>query len=281
VDLSVIIVNWNTRDDLARCLASLRPAAGHLALETVVVDNGSTDGSQRLVRREFPEVRLMPLGRNVGFAAGNNHALPRTTGRYRLLLNPDCIVHEGALEELVAYADAHRECGLLGPRLLNGDGSLQPSCRAFPTIGALLFRNTFLDRWWPHNPFGRGYLMDGWSHDRPRQVDWLSGACVLARAEVIEQVGGLDDRYYMYVEDMDWCRSVHQAGWQVVYLPTAVVTHLIGRASDQRPAAMIRQHHVSMVRYVAKHYGVAAAALAWPLIAARYLAIRGSAWLGR
>jgi len=281
VDLSIIIVNWNTRSDLSRCLASLRPCAARLDLEVVVVDNGSTDGSPQMVRREFPEVRLLPLGRNVGFAAGNNHALPRTSGRYRVLLNPDCIVHEGAMETLLAYADAHPECGLLGPRLLNGDGSLQPSCRAFPTIGALLFRNTFLDRWWPDNPFARDYLMEGWEHDSPREVDWLSGACILARSEVVEQIGGLDERYYMYVEDMDWCLRAHRAGWQVVYLPTAAVTHLIGRSSDQRPAAMIRQHHVSMVKYVAKHYGIAAAALAWPLIAARYAAIRSSAWLSR
>lgn len=281
MDISVIIVNWNTRDDLSRCLASLRPAMAHLAIETVVVDNGSTDGSGRMVRRDFPDVRLLALGRNVGFAAGNNHALPRTCGRYRLLLNPDCIVHDGALETLVAYADEHPECGLLGPRLRNGDGSLQPSCRAFPTIGALLFRNTILDRWWPNNPFARDYLMEGWSHDTPRNVDWLSGACLMARAEVVERVGGLDERYYMYVEDMDWCKRVHQAGWQVVYQPAAEVTHLIGRSSDQRPVAMIRQHHISMVRYVAKHHGAAAAALAWPLVAARYLAIRAGSWLGR
>ena len=280
MDLSVIIVNWNTRDDLARCLASLRPAATHLAMEIVVVDNGSTDGSQALVRRRFPEVQLLALGRNVGFAAGNNRGLPLTSGRYRLLLNPDCIVHDEALEQMVAYADDHPEVGLLGPRLLNGDGSLQPSCRSFPTIGALLFRNTILDRWWPDNPFARGYLMEDWRHDTPRPVDWLSGACLMARSEVVRQVGGLDERYYMYVEDMDWCYRVHRAGWQVVYDPTACVTHLIGRSSDQRPVAMIQQHHLSMVRYVAKHYGAAAAALAAPLIAARYVAIRCRAWLG-
>lgn len=269
LDLSIIIVNWNTRDDLARCLASLHPARSRLAMEVVVVDNGSRDGSQRMVRSRFPWARLVATGRNLGFARGNNVGLAETTGRFRLLLNPDTIVHDDALEQLVRHANAHPEVGLLGPMLLNSDGSLQPSCRRFPTLSALLFRNTPLGRWLPGNRFARSYLMEDWDHRRPRAVDWLSGACLLARSELTEALGGLDERYFMYVEDMDWGLRARRAGWQVVYLPSARVTHAVGRSSDQQPAAMVKAHHRSMYLYVRKHYGVAAALLAAPVLALR------------
>jgi hypothetical protein len=273
LDLSVIIVNWNTRDDLGRCLTSLAPTRAMLACEVLLVDNGSRDGSARAVERRFPWVRVLALRSNLGFARANNLGLAATSGRWRLLLNPDTVVHGDALARLVAFADSRPRLGLLGPRLLNPDGSLQASCRSFPTVAALAFRNTPLDRLWPANPWARGYLMAGWDHDAPRPVDWLSGACLLARAAMIDQIGGLDPRFFMYVEDMDWCLRAHRAGWEVMYLPTAVVTHAVGRASDQRPRAMVQAHHWSMWQYVAKHYGPLAAAAAAPLIAVRLAAV--------
>lgn len=273
MDLSIVIVNWNTRDDLGRCLLALRPAAAHLALQVVVVDNASSDGSAALVARRFPEAEVLALRRNLGFAAANNLGLARCTGRYQLLLNPDCLVHAGALEELVADADAHPEAGLLGPRLLNGDGSLQYSCRSFPTPAALLLRNTFFGRILPRNPWVSGYLMSGWHHDQPRNVDWISGACLMVRADARAQFGDLDDSFFMYCEDMDWCLRAWRAGWQVRYVPGPAVTHLVGRSSDRRPVAMTVEHHRSMLRYVRKHYGRVAAALAAPLIAARLAAV--------
>jgi GT2 family glycosyltransferase len=280
LDLSVIIVNWNTRDDVGRCLHSLEGAAPGLRVEVVVVDNGSRDGSARLVARRFPWVRLLALRANLGFARGNNLALAHTTGRYRLLLNPDTLVHGDALAQLVAYADSQPRVGLLGPRLLNPDGSLQASCRRFPTVSALLFRNTPLGTLFPRNPWARSYLMESDDHEAPRDVDWLSGACLLARAEMIAEIGALDERFYMYVEDMDWCRRAHDAAWRVSYLPSAVVTHAVGRSSDQRPLAMLRAHHVSMWHYVRKHHGLAAALAAAPLLAARVAAQRVFApWL--
>jgi len=272
LDLSVIIVNWNTRDDLGRCLASLVPARDQMALEVVVVDNGSTDGSPGLVARRFPWVRVLALRRNLGFAAANNRGFAVTSGRHRLLLNPDCVVHGDALAQLVAHADADPAIGLLGPRLLNSDGSLQASCRHFPTLAALAFRNTPLGELFPRNPWAARYLMAELDHERRQTVDWLSGACLLARGEFLAQVGGLDERFFMYVEDMDWGRRAWGHGWQVVYLPSAEVTHHIGRSSDQRPLAMVRAHHVSMWHYVRKHYGQGAAALAAPLLALRVAA---------
>lgn len=246
-------------------------------MEVVVVDNGSSDGSAALVERRFSDVTVLALRRNLGFAAANNLGLARCAGRYRLLLNPDCVVHEGALAALVAYADAHPQVGLLGPKLLNADGSLQYSCRRFPTLSALLFRNTPLGRWFPGNPWAEAYLMAADDHDRPRSVDWLSGACLMARAEAIEEIGLLDERFFMYCEDMDWCYRAHRAGWQVHYLPGARVTHLVGRSSDRRPAAMTVEHHRSMARYVCKHHGPWVAAAVTPLLLARLLAVLGAA----
>lgn len=273
MDLSVIIVNWNARCDLLRCLESLAPLRDRPDREVLVVDNGSRDGSAQAVRRRFPWVRLLATGRNLGFAAGNNRGLAVARGRYLLLLNPDTVVHGDALGQLVAAADAHPEAALLGPRLLNTDGSLQLSCRGFPTVAALLLRNTVLGALWPNNPWVHRYVMDDWPHDRPRTVDWLSGACLLARREFVESVGGLDERYFMYVEDMDWGRQAHTLGQAVIYLPSACVTHHIGRSSDQRPLAMVLAHHASMWHYVRKHYGLTAGALAAPLIALRLGAV--------
>ncbi len=281
VDVSVVIVNWNARDDLARCLLSLRPAQRRLRLLVSVVDNGSTDGSVPLITRRFPEVRVLPMRRNLGFAAANNVVLRSVAARYHLLLNPDCLVHEHAIERLVEHADANPAAGLLAPMLLNGDGSLQSSCRRFPSVGAMLFRNTPLGQLVRDNRWARAYLMADWDHREAREVDWLSGACLMVRDQTLAEIGLLDERFFMYCEDMDWCLRAHQSGWRVTYLPTARVTHLIGRSSDHCPLAMVREHHRSMSRYVRKHYGRAAAALAAPLVALRYALIWCRARAGR
>lgn len=280
MDLSVVIVNWNAREDLGRCLVSLQPALGGLRTETLLIDNASTDGSAALVARRFPWVRVVRLARNRGFAAANNVGLRQTTGRYRLLLNPDTVIHGDALRSMVDFADSSPEVGLLGPRLLNTDGSLQASCRRFPSLGAALLRNTPLGAWWRNNRWVAAYLMAEVSTQRPaprapepRDVDWLSGACLMVRAAALPSLGLLDERYFMYCEDMDWSRRAHAAGWRVVYLPAAVVTHHMGRSSDRVPTQMVCEHHRSMVRYVAKHSGPVAGAVATPLVVGRALAV--------
>lgn len=276
--LSVVIVNWNAGDDLGRCLASLASLAGDASTEVILVDNASRDGSPGLVARRFPWVRLVHARGNLGFARANNLAFGMARGRYLLTLNPDTIVHADALGGMVTYADEHPEVGFLGARLLNPDGSLQPSCRRFPSLGALVFRNTPLGRLFPRNRWAAGYLMEAWRHDRPAPVDWLSGACILVRREALEQIGPLDGRFFMFCEDMDWCRRAHLAGWPVVYLPTAVVTHRVGASTDHVPRRMIRAHHLSMWRYVWIHHGPLAAALAAPLLALRAAMVLCCRW---
>jgi GT2 family glycosyltransferase len=268
-DLSVCIVNWNTRADLEQAVASIFADTAGLALEMVVVDNCSADGSAAMIRERFPSVILIESGGNLGFARGYNLAAGRAAGRHLLMLNPDTVVQPGALRELVGFLDSHPDAGAAGPRLVNPDGSLQYSCRHFPRPMAALFRNTPLGRLLPANRFTREYMMTDWDHHAVREVDWLSGAALCIRRLAWEQVGGFDDGFFMYAEDIDWCLRAHQAGWRVCYVPQAVVMHRIGRSSDQRPLAMVIQFHRSMIRFYRKHY-----ARRWPF-GLRWLPVAG------
>lgn len=266
VDLSVVILNWNARDYLVEALRSIQSQEWRRAIEIIVVDNFSQfDDSVEVLRRDFPDVTLIAHGENIGFARGNNLGFQQARGRYILFLNPDTIVHDGALDILTDWMDAHPDVGACGPKLLNTDGSLQPSCRAFPSVGAGFFRNTFLGRLFPNNPWTRAYLMEGFTHDREADVDWLSGSALLVRREAFEQVGGWDGDYFMYCEDVDLCFKLQEADWRRVYVPTATITHRIGASSDWAQGTMIRQHHGSMLLFFRKHYMKGARALLFPL----------------
>lgn len=254
MDLSIIIVTWNVKEDVVRCLRSLPEARGELRLEVWVVDNGSSDGSVEAVRRQFPQVHLIANPQNLGFARANNQALRQARGRYILLLNPDTVVHEGALERMVRFMDRHPQVGVLGPQLLNPDGSLQYSCRRFPSLGAMLFRGTWLGDLVPRTRFEQEYLMADWPHDEPREVDWVSGAAMVVRRAALREVGPLDERFFMYCEDMDWCARFWERGWKVMYFPGAQVTHFLGRSSRQRSRRAILEFHRSMFLYFQKHF---------------------------
>jgi len=267
-DLTVCIVSWNTRADLAQALAFVFACEAEAAFEVIVVDNASTDGSAEMVRREFPGAQLIVNRFNRGFAAGNNQALRRARGRYRLLLNSDTVVHPGAFAEVVRFMDAHPDAAAAGLRILNPDRTLQLSCRRFPRLTTGLFRKVPLGRLIPDNRWNREYLMSDWPHDTVREVDWVSGAAMCMRAQALAQVGLLDEGYYMYCEDVDWCYRARQAGWRIYYLPQAVVTHAIGRSSDQRPLRMVAEFHRSMGRYYWKHYASAVFPLLRPLVQA-------------
>ena len=248
--LSVTICSWNTQDDLRACLRSLEGVDG---IETIVCDNNSEDGSPAMVAEEFPWVRLMAQSVNLGFTGGQNAMIAARCAPHVLLLNSDTVVHPGALDGLLAYLQAHPEVGILGPKLLNPDGSLQLSCRRFPNPLAALFRNTPLGRLFPNNRFTREYLMADFAHDAPREVDWVSGAALLARKELVDRIGGLDPEFFMFCEDVDWCWRAWKAGYKVVYLPSAVITHAIGRSTDKVPNRMIGRFHRSMWRFYRKN----------------------------
>jgi GT2 family glycosyltransferase len=246
-----------------------------IRLEVVVIDNASPDEGARIVECEFPQVKLVRSGKNLGFPGGNNLGYRHSTGRYFMLLNSDTVIPKGSLTALVRFADAHPEAGLIGPRVLNPDGSLQMSCRRFPTIGAGLFRNTPLGRLFPKNRYTREYLMSDFSHDEVREVDWLSGCALLARREMIEQIGLLDESFFMYCEDVDWAYRAHQAGWKVLYFPGATIVHEIGRSTDKAVRRMIVQFHLSMYRFFRKHYASTANPLTRAFVAGGLVARAG------
>jgi N-acetylglucosaminyl-diphospho-decaprenol L-rhamnosyltransferase len=262
-DLSIVIVSWNVRDLLQSCLRSIYPPDGRCdapAIETIVVDNVSTDGSVEMVRQDFPQVALIANAENRGFTGGSNQGIAAGRGRYVLLLNPDTKVLDDALSRMVAYMDAHPQVGALGPMLLNPDGSVQSSRRRFPTPATAFFESTTLQSWFPRHRLLRDYYVLDEPDDAIVEVDWVTGACLLARRAALDQVGALDDGYFMYSEELDWCRRAKTAGWQVVYYPEARVIHYGGQSSEQVKAFQIIQFNRSKIRYFAKHHGALVAA---------------------
>ena len=252
-DLSVILVSWNTCTELRECLTSVY-AADPGRMEVIVIDNASGDDSVHMVQREFPDVKLLVNPGNYGFGRGVNQGLEIYSGRYALLLNPDSVVSPGAFTDLIKFADANPDSGIIGMKILNSDGTLQYSCRRFPTLEAAIFRNTILTRFFPKNTYTLEYLMTNWDHTSPTDVDWVSGAAMLLRRKFVEDVGVLDERFFMYCEDVDMGYRAKQKGWRVTYFPGAVVTHARGKSSDKSPNRMIVEHHKSMYKFYKKHY---------------------------
>jgi N-acetylglucosaminyl-diphospho-decaprenol L-rhamnosyltransferase len=254
LDLSIIVVNWNTLELLAKCLSSvwdeirtLHP----LRVETLVVDNASTDGSAQMVRERFPWVMLIENQDNVGFARANNQAILQSTGRYVLLLNPDTEVRPGALEALVRFMETHPQAGGAGARLLNPDGTLQVSCYPAPTLWRELWRMFHLDALRPYGV----YHMQDWDVNRHRQVDVVQGACLILRQETLDQVGLLDDEYFIYSEEVDLCHRLQQVGWELYWVPQAQVVHYGGQSTQQVAAEMFLRLYQGKILFFRKHYG--------------------------
>lgn len=259
--LSVVIVNWNTQEQLAACLRSLarcgldvrRRAQPDEAgdVEVVVVDNASSDGSAAMVRETFPWVRLIENAENVGYARANNQGIRSTAGRYVLLLNPDTEVHPGALEALLDVLERSPGVGATGARLLNADGSLQPSCAPEPSLSREAWRLFHLDRVYPYGD----YDSTRWNHSTPRDVGIVSGACIALRREALDEVGLLDEDYFIYSEEFDLCRRLRRAGWAILWVPQATVLHHGGQSTRQNAAEMFLRLHQGKVLYFRKARG--------------------------
>ena len=239
------VVNYNAGDHLLACVRSLR-AEG--VAEIVVADNGSIDGSADALAAADPGVTVLALGANLGFAVGANRAVAATSGDAALVLNPDTVVGPGAVAALRAALDGDPGLAVVGPRVNNPDGSLYPSARRFPDLVAAAGHG-FLGLVSPRNRFTRRYRMTDWDHGERRDVDWVAGTAMLVRRSAFDQVGGFDERYFMYVEDVDLCWRLRAAGWRVGYEPEAVVVHEIGVSSQQVPYRMIAAHHRSLYRF--------------------------------
>jgi len=249
--ISIIIVNWNTRELLKRCLTSIAAYPPAVAYEILVVDNASSDGSQQMVREQFSQVRLIESAENLGFGRANNVAIQEAQGEYILLLNSDTEVRAGALDSLVRFLNQNPRTGAVGARLLNPDGNLQFSCSPKPTLLREFLRLFHLPGIRPDGY----YPMDEWDLAAPRQVDVLLGACLMLRASVLAQTGLMDDRFFMYSEEVDMCRRVQRAGWELVWLPQAEVVHYGGQSTRQAAAEMFLHLYRSKVLYFRKHDG--------------------------
>jgi GT2 family glycosyltransferase len=252
VDLSIIIVSWNCRDELAACLRSLRDLDHGVSVETIVVDNASADAACDMVRREFPGVALIANEVNRGFAAANNQGLAVAAGRNVLLLNPDTVVHAGALASLVRTLDEDETIGACGPQLLNADGTVQPSVREFPTFAAVLYQYTPLRMFGVGRLAYRAYKARDFDFHRPADVHSLMGAALCVPRRVLDRVGALDERFFVYFEEVDLCRRMHDAGLRRRFVPEATITHLAGVSAGGQAAASLFLCR-SMFLYLKKH----------------------------
>lgn len=253
--ISIIIVSWNTAWFLENCLASIQANPPTSPFENWVVDNASTDDSPRMVRERFPQVHLVENRENVGFARANNLAIQRCIGKYVLLLNPDTLVASGALQALVDFLDKHPEAGAAGARILNPDGSLQISSHPQPSLSREFWRLFHLDALSPYAV----YPLTKWETSQPQEVDVLMGACLLLRKEVLDQVGFLDEDYFIYSEEVDLCYRIQRAGWRIYWVPQAEVVHFGGQSTRQVPTEMFLNLYHSNIKYFRKHYGWSAA----------------------
>jgi hypothetical protein len=254
LDCSVLIVSFNSAADLPLCLDSVRRATHRASYEIIVVDNASNDGSADLAAQDGG-VRLIRNATNVGFSRANNQGFRQATGLHVLLLNPDAQLEDGALDRMVAFLDEHPDVGIVGGRVNNPDGTLQrASRRSVPTPMVSLFRLAGLDRLFPSHPAARAYNLEDSDPTAIMDVGAVMGAFLMVRREALEKVGGMDERYFLYGEDIDFCMAVRAAGWRVVYNPQAVVIHRKGASSRQARLAANREFHRSMVLFHDKHF---------------------------
>ena len=275
IGVSVIIVSWNVRDLLDKCLASLCKAAAGLAqserenpqIEIIVVDSASEDGSVDMVRRKYPQAAVLPQKENIGFTRGSNIGLAHAQAPYFLLLNPDTELGDDALLQMLAYMDQHPDAGILGPHTLNTDGSHQSTRRRFPTLMTGLFESSWLSAYAPASVEARYRMLDT-ADDAILEADWVQGSAMMARRGLYEAIGGLDEGFVMYYEELDWCKRAKAAGWKVVYHGQAWITHHGGKSSQQAVAFQQIQFHTSKLRYFRKHHGYS-----------HYLILRAVIWL--
>lgn len=268
MDLSIIILNYKSRGLLKQCLRGIMLQKLTASYEIIVVDNNSGDGTDEMMRSEFSHLTYIQAGANGGFAAGNNLGIRRSSGRYILVLNPDIAVLSNAIDRMARFLDDHPNVGLCAPKLLNPDGTVQTSCRKFPTVLTILLRRSPLGQLpWAKKKL-RDFLLLDWDHAENRPVDWVLGACMMVRRSAMERVGLMDERFFLYFEDVDWCRRFWQSGYLVYYLGAdAELVHYHQRLSALSPGLggvfsyPTRVHITSGIRYFSKYHGVARPAL--------------------
>lgn len=271
IDLSIIIVSWNVADLLEACLKSIYDSDfGKYTLEVIVVDSGSQDDSVARVRSTFPQAKLVTQAENTGYTHSNNIGLEIAQGRFLFLLNPDTQVISNAMHQLVAFLDENPSIGIVGPHTLNADGSYQSTKRRFPTLITGLVESTWMQSIAPQHYFDDYYATDI-GNDSISEVDWVQGSALLTRREVYSQIGGLDEGYVMYSEEMDWCKRAKIAGWSVVYFGHAYIMHHGGKSSEQVTARKHILFQESKLRYFRKFHGLLPAQLLRTFLLLNYI----------
>jgi GT2 family glycosyltransferase len=253
MDLSIIIVTHNSMSPVEKCLGSLgaNPPAGEY--EVTVVDNASVDGTPEMIRNRFPSVKLIANSENQGYSRGVNQGIRKSSGRYLLIINPDIEVGEGSIDHLTGFMEERPRTGIAGSKLVFPDGKVQESCRTFYTMRALILRRTILGRLFPNARALREHLMSDYDHAEAREVDWVIGACMIVRREALESVGMMDERFFLYLEDTDWCYRMKQHGWEVWYVPGSVMMHRYARSSARSVLSKpFLFHMLSLLRYYEK-----------------------------
>jgi GT2 family glycosyltransferase len=251
--VSVVVPSWNVRAHLAECLGAVSAARAEVALELVVVDDASSDGSAELVAREFPWARLEVHGQNQGFTAAVNRGLAAARGEYVLLLNADAALRPGALGRLVAFLDAHPDYAAAAPRLVGPDGGTLRACMGLPRLATALWHGTPLERWWPAARELSRYFARDLDPERDADVDQPPGACLLVRRALLEELGGLDRRLLLYFSDVDLSRRLGDRGWRTRYLAGAAARHQVGASTAQRPDRLLVWHRDRLAYYRIHH----------------------------
>jgi hypothetical protein len=255
LDLSIIIVNFNVKTLLKKCLKSIFDLQTVLKYEVIVIDNHSEDQSREMVKEDFPKVRLIENQENVGFSSACNQGIRRSRGRYLLFLNPDTEFTSGGIIEMVKFMDKNPNIGICGPQMIGPEGKIQFSARSFPSyLTSISSAQSILNRIFPKNTWSGKYLLKDLDRNKKTEVDWVSGSCLLTKRGVIERNGLLDERFFMYAEDVDYCYRAKRAGYLVYYFPDWVVVHHIGKSTRRRKTRMLAEHHRSMFRFYKKHY---------------------------
>jgi N-acetylglucosaminyl-diphospho-decaprenol L-rhamnosyltransferase len=275
--LAAVVINYDSGAHLRNCLAELSAAAGEAPADFIVVDNASTDESLDGVPRDYPAVQLIQNAKNLGYGTACNEGFRTTAAQFVCFLNPDVVPEPGSLSAMAAAMAEHPDVGVIGPRLNNPDGSRYPSCRVVPSLSVAVGHAVF-GLLTENNRFTRAYqLLDG-DHAAAQEVDWVSGAAMMVRREAFEQVGGFDESYFMYVEDVDLCSRLRHAGWKAMYYPQAQMMHHVAGSSRRAPYRMIFHHHLSLLRYaLSRTHGVKRLAL--PFIAAGLIGRMLLVWL--
>jgi GT2 family glycosyltransferase len=252
--VSIVIVNWRTPLLLRNCLQTLSKDEQAASFEIYVIDNASGDESLSILAREFPYVKVIANTQNLGFSKACNQAISKAKGEYILLLNPDTLIVDSAISKLAMFLDSHADCGAVGPKVLNEDGTLQLACRrSFPSPAAAFFRLTYLSKLFPEHPLMARYNMTYTDPQQESEVDVLSGSGMMVRKKVVDQVGLLDEDIFMHGEDIDWCWRIKQGGWQIFYYPEAVIYHIHGASSRLRPVGATFDFHKGMAVFYRKH----------------------------